>query len=179
MWFVKTHRQQRRDTLKKLMIIAAMLALVVVVAVAPALADSDNFDDHFGDHRIDDNNNDFFDRFHNDFFDKFFNDNNDGAPGIENSVDQQSESGDVSLGYSVSNEGDYAFQCAPALQFGNTGNFNNAPSFVQYGSEADDFEPGGIEVTFEPQQATDCSNEIQQSSAASSYGGGYYGGGGY
>jgi len=154
--------------LKKLMMIAAMLALVAVVAVAPALADhNNNFEDRFGDHRFDDDN-DFFNRFHNDFFDKFFNNNNDGAAGIEQSVDQQSESGDVSLGYSVTNTGDYAFQCTPALQFGNTGNFNNAPSFLQFDSEAGDFEPGGIDVNFEPQQATDCSNTIQQSSAASS-----------
>jgi hypothetical protein len=166
-WFIKTtHTEsydQRRETLRKLMMIAAMLALVVVVGVAPALAsDRNGHDDRF-DH------NGFFHNFfdNNDFFDRFFNDN----PGIEQSVDQQSESGDVALGYSVQNSGDYAFQCTPAIQFGNTGNFNNAPSFLQFGGEADDFEPGGIDVSFAPQQATDCSNEIQQSSAASSYGG--------
>jgi hypothetical protein len=114
----------------------------------------------------------------NDFLDSFFHNNNDnGGGGIEQSVEQESQSGDVSLGYSVTNSGDYASQCAPAIQFGNTGNFQNAPSFVQVGSEADDFEPGGINVSFEPQQGVQCSNEIQQSSAASSYGGGYYGGG--
>src|SRR5215210_1688399 len=135
--------------MRKLMTLAAMLALVVVVGVAPALADS----------------NDFFDRFgNNDFLDNFFNRDR----GIEQSVDQQSQSGDVSLGYSVTNSGDYASQCAPAIQFGNTGNFQNAPSFVQYGSEADDFEPGGIEVSFDPQQGVQCSNTIEQSSAASS-----------
>jgi hypothetical protein len=31
-------------------------------------------------------------------------------------------------------EGDYAAQCVPALQFGNTGNFGNTQGFVQYGS---------------------------------------------
>ena len=163
--------------MRKLMTLAAMLALVVVVGVAPALANSNDFFDRFGDN---DNHNDFFDSFfaNNDFLDNSFNhDNGDG--GIEQSVDQESQSGDVSLGYSVQNTGDYASQCAPAIQFGNTGNFQNAPSFLQYGSEADDFEPGGIEVTFAPQQGVDCSNEIQQSSAASSYGGGYYNGGGY
>src|SRR5215203_1093742 len=142
------------------MMIAAMVALVVVVGVAPALAQS----------------NDFFDRFaNNDFLSNFFNRDR----GIEQSVDQQSQSGDVTLGYSVTNSGDYASQCAPAIQFGNTGNFQNAPSFLQYGSEADDFEPGGIEVSFAPQQGVECLNEIQQSSAASSYGGGYYDGGYY
>ena len=144
--------------MRKLMMIAAMAALVVVVGVAPALAQS----------------NDFFDRFaNNDFLSNFFNRDR----GIEQSVEQDSQSGDVSLGYSVQNTGDYASQCAPAIQFGNTGNFQNAPSFLQYGSEADNFEPGGIQVNFDPQQGVDCSNTIEQSSAASSYGGGYYSGG--
>ena len=146
--------------MRKLMMLAAMVALVVVVGVAPALANSNDFFDRFGD-----NDDEFFDSFfaNNDFLDNFFNDN----AGIEQSVEQESQSGDVSLGYSVTNSGDYASQCAPAIQFGNTGNFQNAHSFLQYGSEADDFEPGGIEVTFAPQQGVDCSNEIQQSSAAS------------
>ena len=158
--------------MRKLMTLAAMLALVVVVGVAPALANSNDFFDRFGDN----DRNEFFDNFfaNNDFLDNFFN----GNPGIEQSVEQESQSGDVSLGYSVQNTGDYASQCTPAIQFGNTGNFQNASSFLQYGSEADDFEPGGIEVTFAPQQGVECLNEIQQSSAASSDGGsGYYGGG--
>jgi len=161
--------------MRKLMTLAAMLALVAVVGIAPALANSNDFFDRFND-----NHNDFFDRFNNnDFLDNFFHNNNDnGSGGIEQSVEQQSQSGDVSLGYSVTNTGDYASQCTPAIQFGNTGNFQNASSFVQYGSEADDFEPGGIEVNFDPQQGVDCSSTIQQSSAASSDGGsGYYGGG--
>jgi hypothetical protein len=156
--------------LRKLMMIAAMVALVVVVGVAPALANSNDFFDRFANNH---NRNDFFDRFNNnnDFLDNFFNRDR----GIEQSVDQQSQSGDVSLGYQVTNTGDYASQCAPAIQFGNTGNFQNANSFLQYGSEADDFQPGGIEVSFAPQQGVQCSNTIEQSSAASS--GGYYGSG--
>src|SRR5215216_3419322 len=168
-----TEKTQRRGTLRKLMTLAAMLALVVVVGVAPALADSNDFFDRFGD-----NDDEFFDSFfaNNDFLDNFF---NHGNAGIEQSIDQQSESGDVSLGYSVTNSGDYASQCAPAIQFGNTGNFQNAHSFLQYGSEADDFEPGGIEVSFDSQQGVECSNTIQQSSAAGSDGVVRYYGGGY
>ena len=148
--------------MRKLMTLAAMLALAAVVGVAPALANSNDFFDRFGDN----DRNEFFDHFfaNNDFLDNFFN----GNPGIEQSVEQESQSGDVSLGYSVTNSGDYASQCTPAIQFGNTGNFQNGSSFVQVGSESGDFEPGGIEVTFEPQQGVQCSNTIQQSSAASS-----------
>ncbi len=87
---------------------------------------------------------------------------------VEQPVEQETESADVALDYAIENTGDYASQCTPALQFGQTGNFNNAPAFLQYASESDDFEPGGIEVSFEPTNAVDCSNTIQQSSAASS-----------
>ena len=101
-------------------------------------------------------------------------------------VDNESESGSVDLDFSVTNTGDYASQCVPATQFGNSGNFNNAPSFAQFGSGGfvdddhnddfgffnhggiDDFEPGGIDFSVSPEVAVDCSNTIQQSSAADS-----------
>ena len=79
----------------------------------------------------------------------------------------EAESDDVELGFSVANEGDYASQCTPALQFGNTGNFNNTPVFQQYSSKADDFESGGIEFVVEPETEVECGSTIQQSSAAS------------
>ncbi len=79
----------------------------------------------------------------------------------------ESESEGIELEFSVANEGDYASQCVPALQFGNTGNFNNAPSFLQYASELDDFEPGGIEFAIEPEMEVECASTIQQSAAAS------------
>ncbi len=110
--------------MKKLMILAAMLALAIAAAV-PAIAQ------------------------------------------VSFEAGNEAESEDLAAEFSVSNEGDYAFQCVPALQFGNTGNFNNAPTFLQYASESGDFEPGGLEVAFEPEMAVDCSNEVQQSSAAS------------
>ena len=163
--------------------VAALMAAVIAVMAAPAMADDlfDNNDDEdvfvvFGN---DDDNCDFnnflfgifgndedcdFDDF-NDFND--FNGINDGFFG--NEVDQESESGDVSLGFDVSNTGRYASQCTPATQFGNTGNFQNGSSFVQGpGSELDDFEPGGIDVSFGGSQEVSCPSTIQQSSAASS-----------
>src|SRR3982751_6547020 len=84
---------------------------------------------------------------------------------VKNEVGQDTKSGDVSLSDTVKNTGNYAMQCTPASQFGNTGNFNNAPSFLQYASTADDFKPGGIEFTAEPTVTTDCSQQVQQSSA--------------
>src|ERR671920_516650 len=78
----------------------------------------------------------------------------------------EAESDEVGTEFAVANEGDYASQCVPAQQFGNSGNLNNAPSFLQYASGSDDFEPGGISVGLEPELAVDCASEVQQSSAA-------------
>ncbi len=141
--------------------VAALMAAMMTVISAPAMAIDLDFNDD------DDDRNDFV-FFDDDDFDDFFGFGNDGF--FDSALDQESESGDLETSFEVSNTGDYASQCVPALQFGNTGNFNNAPTFVQgFGSELDDFEPGGIEFAVEPELAVDCSNTIQQSSAASSY----------
>src|SRR5215207_11062130 len=87
---------------------------------------------------------------------------------IGGGVGQSSDSDDVAIGFDVSNKGNYASQCTPAVQFGNTGNFENGSSFVQYDGEIDDFEPGGVAFTIEPTNALECPSTIQQSSAASS-----------
>jgi hypothetical protein len=111
--------------LKRVMMVGAILALVVVAAV-PAIAQ------------------------------------------LAGGVGQSSESGDTALGADVANQGDYASQCTPVSQFGNTGNFDNGSSFVQYDGEVDDFEPGGIEVGFGGSNSVSCPSTVQQSSAASS-----------
>jgi hypothetical protein len=87
---------------------------------------------------------------------------------LTSELEQEPESGDFSTGFTVANKGDYASQCTPAIQEGNTGNFDNSSSFIQYDGTADDFEPGGIEVGFGGSNSADCSSTIQQSSAASS-----------
>ena len=111
--------------MRKLMLMAAMLALVLAAAI-PALA----------------------------------------QVGLE--TGNESESEEVATEFAVENTGDYASQCTPVLQFGNTGNFNNAPSFLQYAiPEGGDFEPGGIEFVVEPEMEVGCESAVQQSSAAS------------
>ena len=138
--------------------VAALMAAMMVVMAAPAMArDFDSNDHDKKDHDFDFKDHDDFDDFGDFDFDN------------ENEL----ESGPVEQDFRVVNFGDYANQCVPAIQFGNTGNFNNAPSFAQFGSEADDFEPGGIDFSVSPELAVDCSNTIQQSSAASSYWTGY------
>ena len=168
------------------MLATVMALAALMMAASPAMAD--DFDHH---------------RHHDNDFDRvfFINDNfpfNDNVFPF-NDVEQESQSGDVENNFSVRNTGDFATQCTPAIQFGNTGNFNNAPSLTQFGGSdffdnngfrhdndifgfdgfrhdnfgfdgntfLDDFEPGGIDVSFAPEQTTNCSNTIQQSSAAS------------
>jgi hypothetical protein len=129
--------------MKKIMLLVAMLGMMLAVAAGPAGAANFDFDRDDGK------------RF---FFD------DDGAFG---DFENEAESGEADLSFEVSNEGDYASQCVPALQFGNTGNFNNSPSFVQFGSDADDFEADGIEFSVAPEQDVECFSTVQQSAAAS------------
>jgi hypothetical protein len=101
--------------------VGTLMATMMALMAAPAMAlDLDNDNDR----------NDFFffgnDDDHDDFFDF------DRADGLD--VENESESGPVDLSFDVTNTGDYASQCVPATQFGNTGNFNNAPTLVQDGS---------------------------------------------
>ncbi len=70
--------------MKKLMILAAMLAVTVALAV-PTVAQ------------------------------------------VSGGSGNEAESEDVEMSFSVENTGDYASQCVPAMQFGNTGNFNIVP----------------------------------------------------
>ena len=95
--------------------VAALMAAMTALMAAPAMALDLDFNDD--DHDLD--NNDFrgFD-----------------FGGVDFDNENELESGPVDLDFSVTNTGDYASQCVSATQFGNTGNFNNAPTFAQFGS---------------------------------------------
>jgi hypothetical protein len=136
--------------MRKIMLVATCVVLLAMVMVAtPAIAQNFRFDND-----NDDFNGNRFNRFND-------------SDGINLDNENELESGPVDQEFSVTNEGDYASQCVPAIQFGNTGNFNNAPSFLQYAGDADDFEPGGIEFSVEPEMDVNCEHTVQQSSAAS------------
>jgi len=93
--------------------VAALMAAMMAVMAAPAMAQVNrDFDRDF-------DNNDFRGFDFGDF--DFDNEN-------------ELESAPVEQEFKVVNFGDYANQCVPAVQFGNTGNFNNAPSLAQFGS---------------------------------------------
>ncbi len=148
--------QNRRDVLKKLMLIVAMLAMMALVA-APVIAQIE-----FDGDRHDRNNGFFFggqDRF----------DNNGGGVSFDLG-DTENESGDISTENSFSIEGNNNNACLGQLQFGQTGNFTNQQGALQYASDADDLGFAGPEIEFAPENETACEQEVQQAAAASSWG---------
>jgi hypothetical protein len=110
--------------LKKLWILAAMLAMLLLVAI-PALA---QISEEFGQE-------------------------------IDNT-------GDVTLNTSVTSSGDNGNQCVAPLQFGNTGNTQNAQGFLQYASDSGDIEFSGSSMEFTPSLTNTCEQTVQQAAAA-------------
>src|ERR671926_1093349 len=75
-----------------------------------------------------------------------------------------SDTGNIATNLSISSTGDSGSQCVAPLQFGNTGNLQNAQGFLQYASEADDLEAEGPTFTFAPELTAPCTQAVQQSS---------------
>ena len=175
--------------MKKLLMLAAMLAMVTLLA-APVIA-HDRFDgDGFFADEKDFDEKDFFDLFDDEeeFFDFFGLDEDDfdgdgfkdtdfdngfdeqGPVSLEFG-DQEVESGDIQTETVIGIEGNNNNQCVGLLQFGNTGNFVNQQGSLQYGSEVDDIEFSAGEFEFAPTNQTACEQSVEQAAAASSFGG--------
>jgi hypothetical protein len=154
--------------MKRIKLVVAVGALMVgmlVVMQGPAMAqdfDEDNFffcDDFDFDGFCDFDGFDSFDGF--DGFD--FGDN------VALDFDQETdETGDVTLGTSIVSTGDNSNQTAAPLQFGNTGNFQNAQGFVQVDSVADDVDFDGGSFEFSPTQGVGSNQGVSQSAGSSS-----------
>jgi uncharacterized protein YdeI (BOF family) len=194
--------------MKKFMILASVVAIVVAALALPALAQgrgqfssddepqAERFADYFlenfyaqdNDRWEDDNdrwedNNDWWDhndwwKDHDDRNDDDFdnrnddrNDNNNAGPVITQEFDQETQSGDVSQSFNVSNTGDNSNQCAGIQGVANTGNAQNQIGVLQYGSEAEDFsfEDSGASINVSPTNSTRCDQEVNQAATA------YYG----
>ena len=136
--------------MKKFTLLAAAMLAVLVLVAAPV----------YSQIRFDNDRNDRFDhRF----------DNNRGGVSFETG-DAENESGDIETENSFAIEGNNNNACLGQLQFGQTGNFTNQQGALQYGSDADDIEFEGMEVSFAPENETSCEQAVQQSAAASSWG---------
>ena len=110
--------------MKKLMMLATMLAMLLIVAL-PAIA---QISEEFGQ--------------------------------------ETEDTGNVTLNTNVTSTGNNGNQCVAPLQFGNTGNTQNAQGFLQYNSTADDIEFSGSSMTFTPSLTNTCEQTVQQAAAA-------------
>jgi hypothetical protein len=141
---------RRSNDMKKLVILMAMLAMLVVATV-PALAQR-------GD---DDRNNDRNDnnRHHN---------NNNGGSGVNQSFDQDVDSGDVDQSFTVTGGGDNSNQCVGVTGNANTGNLQSQTGILQYASEIEEFEQDdtGNDLTVEGNSTTTCDQQVNQAAAA-------------
>ena len=111
--------------------------------------------------------------FGDDFEDGFFFDEDefDGSgsdSGINQSFEQEAESGDVNQSYEVSNTGDNSNQCVGLNSVVNTGNIQNQSGFIQYGSEIGDFEQDdiGSNINVNGNSTTTCDQQVNQAAAA-------------
>ena len=153
--------------MKKMMLLAAMLALTVLVVGAPAaMADNDRQDDRFEDCFFfdgvlicdDDFDRDFFDGERFDFDGEF-----------DQDVEQEAESGDIDQSFDVSQTGDNSSQCVGTQGVANTGNAQNVLDLTQLNGEADDFEFDEVDSSIEvsPESSTTCDQQVNQAASAS------------
>lgn len=144
--------------MRKMTMLAAMLALVVMTMVAtPAMAQDrldnrlDRFDDGFF----------FVDGF--DRFDRF-----DFDDGISQSFDQEADSGDVDQSFEVFSDGDNSNQSVGTQGVTNTGNAQSQFGFTQFDSEIDDFEfeDGGADIDVSPEFDLESDQSVDQAATA-------------
>jgi hypothetical protein len=144
--------------MRKMTMLAAMLALaVMMMAATPALA-QDRFDRL--ENRLDRFDDGFF------FFDGF--DRFDSDDGISQDFDQEADSGDVDQPFEVSSAGDNSNQSAGIQGVTNTGNAQSQFGFTQFDSGIDDFEfeDGGADIDVSPEFDLESDQSVDQAAAA-------------
>jgi len=149
--------------MRKMTMLAAMLALVAMTMVAtPAIAQDrlenrlDRFDDGFF----------FVDGFFTAGFDRF--DHFDFDNGISQDFDQEADSGDVDQSFEVSSEGANSNQSVGIQGVTNTGNAQSQFGFTQFDSEIDDFEfeDGGADIDVSPEFDLESDQSVDQAATA-------------
>jgi hypothetical protein len=158
--------------LKKFVLLASVVALVVVALALPALAhNSFSRDDN---PRYEERPPERFANFLVDYFyadnDWWEEEDDDGAaPAVTQEFDQEAESGDVDQSFTVTGSGDSSNQSAAVQGTANTGNAQNQIGVFQIGSEADDFELDevGSSIEVSPTTTTSSDQEVDQAASAS------------
>jgi hypothetical protein len=157
------------NELKKFMLMAALVAVVVAALALPALAQNrlnNNNSSWDNNSRFNDNNNGWDNWWNNRPWDNNnrFNDNNSG---VSQRNEQQVQSGDSSQTFNVTGGGDNSNVCQGIQGISNTGNAVNSTNVLQYASE------GGVGVsdsgnfTISPSQSTTCKQSVNQAATAS------------
>ena len=187
--------------MRKFMLMGTLVAVVIAALAFPALANERFYADDYpllydgrGEEEEDERLVDFWEWYYGHYFDDYYDDHDDNndewwkdhderddrderddvigaGPAVEQSFEQQAESGDLNQSFNVSNTGDNSTQCAGIQGVANTGNAQNQISVVQNGSEAEDFsfEDSGASIEVSPSNSTSCEQEVNQAASA------YYG----
>jgi hypothetical protein len=184
--------------MRKFMLMGTLVAVVIAALAFPALANERFYADDYPrfydrdaqeeDERLADFWEWYYGHYFDDYYDRDDDDNDEwwkdhddrdderddvigAGPAVEQSFEQQAESGDIDQSFDVSQTGDNSNQCAGIQGVANTGNAQNQISVVQNGSEAEDFsfEDSGASITVSPSNSTSCEQEVNQAASA------YYG----
>jgi hypothetical protein len=151
--------------MKKLMMVAAILALTLVVAVPAIAAQSDglgngNNGNGFGNLLGLGNGNNG---------NGFNNDNGFGNGGVTQDPTQTFVSGsNTNTGGAVDSRGNNSNTCAAQENFNNSGGVLNQPSIQQYASQSGGILSLGPSFLNNPQQTVPCEQTVQQAASSSS-----------
>ena len=152
--------------MKKFILMATLVAVVVAALAIPALAKDRSLR---GDHPRFEQRQDRFANFWDRFYDQTnWRDNRNATPVVSQNFNQQAQSGNVSQSFNVSSKGSNSNQCAGINGVANSGNAQNQQSFIQSGSEADDvvFYGSGASMNVGGNSTTNCSQLANQAAAA-------------
>ena len=169
--------------MRKFMLMGTLVAVVIAALAFPALANerfyADDYPRFYGGDAQQERLADFWEWYYGHLYDDYYDhDDNDrdevigAGPAVEQSFEQQAESGDVNQSFDVSNTGDNSNQCAGIQGVANTGNAQNQVGVIQYGSEAEDFsfEDSGASIEVSPSNFTSCEQEVNQAASAYHHG---------
>ncbi len=139
--------------MRKTMLLAAMLSLTMLMfAASPAMAQ--DWDDAW---------------WYDDWNEGWWYDGLDFDGGLNQDVEQETESGDVDQSFDVSQTGNNSNQTVGTQGVANTGNAQNAIGVTQLGGDADDleFDDVGSSIEVSPSSTTDSVQRVNQSASAS------------
>ena len=171
--------------MRKFMLMGTLVAVVIAALAFPALANerfyADDYPRFYGGDAQQERLADFWEWYYGHLYDDYYDHHDDrdddrdevigAGPAVEQSFEQQAESGDVNQSFDVSNTGDNSNQCAGIQGVANTGNAQNQVGVIQYGSEAEDieFEDSGASITVSPNSFTSCDQQVNQAASASGW----------